>query len=68
MLGHPKYTYGDVVLIKFKDETLLGTVEIIDAFGTFFNPDEVCYDILVDKDCTNVLYKHIPERILSTDF
>ena len=64
MLGQPKFNYGDFVCIKFSDGMVeCGTIEIIDAYGTFFNQNEVCYDILVTKDDgTKVLYKHISEQ------
>lgn len=62
MLGEPKFDYGDTVKFKFGDETKVGTIEIIDAYGTFFYKEDVSYDIMVKKE--NTLYKHIHEKFV----
>ena len=63
MLGHPKFNYGDKVKFICNGEQLVGTIEIIDAYGTFFDNSDVHYDIMVEReghDCP-CLYKHISE-------
>lgn len=71
MLGKPKYVDGDMVkfrvLIDYetqKIEELIGSIYIVDAWGTFQDNSDVSYDILV-KDYAgpgaNCLFKHIPE-------
>jgi len=62
MLGKPKFNYGDTVKFKFDDETKVGTIEIIDAYGTFFYKEDVSYDIMVKEE--NTLYKHIHEKFV----
>lgn len=69
MLGNPKYAVGEEVtfnLINRNDVevTLIGTVQIVDQYGTFEDNTDVCYDILVNDengkpDC---LYKHVNEK------
>jgi hypothetical protein len=58
-IGKPKYKYQDKVSFKINDKTVEGSIYIIDAYGTFENPNEVSYDILSESE--NTLYKHIPE-------
>ena len=60
MVGYPKYKIGDRVSIKTTEGIKVGIVQIVDAFGTFFSPDEVSYDILIEDE--NVLYKHCSEK------
>lgn len=68
MLGKPKYKVGDKVKFTLtrmdeKTQEYEGEVYIVDAYGTFFNPYEVCYDIMVE-DFGNgepCLVKHIHE-------
>lgn len=61
-LGYPKFRKGEAVMFYFdngKDEQeLYGTIEIIDAYGTFGQKKEVSYDIWRADDG---LYKNIPE-------
>lgn len=65
MRGKPKYDYGQMVRFTISDQEgnsieKIGTIEIIDRYGTFFDSSDVSYDILVeDEKC---LYKHITER------
>lgn len=58
-IGKPKYKYQDKVAFKINGKTVEGSIYIIDAYGTFENPNEVSYDILSESE--NTLYKHIPE-------
>lgn len=65
MLGTPKYKYGERVMFKIDDEIVEGTIHIIDEYGTFFNRDDVYYDIMsTDGREIPCLYKHIPERCI----
>lgn len=70
MLGHPKFTYGDVVEFdiympdsKNEDQeklvTLFGTITIVDMYGAFLDDSDVSYDIHVEG---LGLVKHISER------
>lgn len=71
MLGKPKFNFGDTVSCVFtddgKDFAVIGTVEIIDVWGTFEQNEEVSYDLMV-KDWrgsgTPVFVKHIRESEL----
>lgn len=60
MLGRPKYSYNDQVSFEFKGSIKTGKVWIVDSYGTFFQPEEPLYDIMVEEDGP-CLYKHIPE-------
>lgn len=67
MLGKPKFEYGQKVRLTISDQNgnsieKIGTIEIIDRHGTFFDTSDVSYDILVEDE--NCLYKHITERIV----
>lgn len=70
MLGNPKYTRGQRVRFTFwsarypEPVTKTGCVEIIDRWGTFDDPSDVSYDILVKNEEENCLYKHIPEKLV----
>lgn len=64
MIGHPKYTRGDIVRFKIGDVEKEGTICIIDEFGTFFYDGDVCYDIMVNETPVNMFYKHIPEHAI----
>lgn len=76
MLGKPKYKCTDIVKFKLEDKEYIGEIWIIDKFGTFDNPNDVSYDILVkdaykegdryykpngNNDC---LFKHITETLI----
>ena len=67
MRGKPKYKLNDEVKFKLVDEPeYTGKIVIIDEYGTFENPDDVSYDILVEdyfgEPC---LFKHITEHLVS---
>lgn len=70
MLGKPKYKIGDLVsfsiVFKGKKLDLIGTIEIIDAHGTFGYSDDVSYDIMVEDfpGMGKTLCKHNPETTL----
>lgn len=61
IIGRPRYDYKDQVQFSFGDEQYIGTVYVVDAWGTFEQDEEPSYDILVG-DC---LYKHIRESRLN---
>ena len=65
MLGKPKFKEGERVMFEWvKDEPKrVGVVYIVDKYGTFDDPSDVSYDIMVDED--NMLYKHISERYVT---
>lgn len=65
MRGKPKYDYGQKARFTISDQEgnaleKIGTIEIIDRYGTFFDSSDVSYDILVEDE--NCLYKHNTER------
>ena len=57
MKGKPKYKYGQEVRFIWYGEEKTGTIAIIDRYGTFFDDEDVSYDI-ISEDC---LYKHVKE-------
>lgn len=59
MIGKSKYDYRESVKFVIGDDLKVGTIEIIDAYGTFFQSDEPSYDVLVEEE--SCLYKHIRE-------
>lgn len=68
MKGKPKFNYGDKVQFTLENEgTFTGTIYIIDAYGTWDDPSDVSYDIMVDEygpkkeEC---LFKHITEKLV----
>ena len=68
MKGKPKFNYGDKVQFTLKGEgTFTGVVYIIDAYGTWDDPSDVSYDIMVNnygpkkEEC---LFKHITEKLV----
>lgn len=62
MKGKPKYKLNDTVEFKVRDEILQGYIFIIDKYGTFDNPTDVSYDIMVESK--NCLYKHVTEKLV----
>ena len=62
MIGKPKYKEGDVVTFQLGSLKKTGTIEIIDAFGTFEDNSDVSYDIMVTEE--NIFYKHIREDFI----
>lgn len=69
MLGNPKYAVGEEVTFSLInkngiDVTLIGTVQIVDWYGTFEDNTDVCYDILVNDENgkPSILYKHVNEK------
>lgn len=62
MRGKPKFKIGDVVSFICGEEYKKGTIWIVDAYGTFSDPTDVSYDIMVESE--NMLYKHINEKYI----
>lgn len=56
------YDYGDKVSFSIDGIELVGTVEIIDRFGCFFDNSQPYYDIYIKSQ--NLLVKHIGESAL----
>jgi hypothetical protein len=63
MLGKPQFTTDDVVRFRIADRTLIGTIAVVDEYGTWEDASDVSYDIMVTPE--NTLYKHIPECLVS---
>ena len=63
MVGKPKYKRGQFVRFEFDGEIMEGTIAIIDTYGTWADPSDVSYDILVETE--NCLYKHVEERMVT---
>ena len=68
MKGKPKFKIGDKVQFTLDNETFYGEVYIVDAYGTWDDPSDVSYDIMVNnwgpkkEEC---LFKHITEKLVS---
>ena len=68
----PKYKLNDTVKFTLDGRQHLGNVYIIDANGTFDNPEVPSYDILAKERLYisqinpegRILYKHIPETLI----
>lgn len=62
MIGKPKFKYGDVVEFMYNNEKIVGTVEIIDSYGTYFDKSDVSYDIMCDNyKGQPMFFKHVRE-------
>ncbi len=68
MKGQPKYKVGDNVSFTLEEKKYYGQVYIIDPYGTWDDPSDVSYDIMVenwgennDQEC---LFKHITEKMV----
>lgn len=65
MIGKPKFKYGDVVEFMYNNEKIVGTVEIIDSYGTHFDKSDVSYDIMCDNyKGSPMFFKHVTERLV----
>lgn len=67
MKGKPKYKCGDIVKFQLGESVKTGVVYIVDAYGTFDDPSDASYDVLVKNDEEHCLYKHISERYVIND-
>lgn len=50
MRGKPKYKVGTKVKFIFGDELKTGEIFVVDKYGTFDNPTDVGYDIMVESE------------------
>ena len=69
MKGKPKFKEGQRVKFDFGKEGFFeGNIYIIDKYGTFEDPSDVSYDIMVEpedskgKFDTQCLFKHVSEK------
>lgn len=60
----PKYDINDNVTFTIDDMVFTGTIVIVDAYGTFENPNEVSYDIIAVWEGRDTLFKHIGEHMI----
>lgn len=65
MRGKPKFKHEEKVKFKFGEEIKVGTIYIIDEYGTFSDPSDVSYDIMSELDGKKCLFKHITEKLVS---
>ena len=67
MKGKPKYNLGNRVTFKLEEKEYRGNIYIIDPYGTWDDPNDVSYDIMVNnwgpkkEEC---LFKHINENLI----
>lgn len=69
IIGKPKYKRKDVVQFVLEETVYQGTVDIVDAYGTFEQNEEPSYDILTPnfRNGETYLVKHIRESsVIST--
>lgn len=72
MKGNPKYQIGDKVIVNINGKEHIGEIYIIDSEGTWDNPDDVSYDVMVHDFMHSVypnkpgdcLIKHCTEKIV----
>ena len=68
MRGKPQFKIGDYVQFTLpKEGTFHGKVYIVDSYGTFEDPSDVSYDIMVDEygpKKEQCLFKHITEKLV----
>ena len=60
----PKYKINDRVTFTLNDKVITGTIAIVDAYGTFENPNEISYDIIAAWEGIDTLFKHIGEHMI----
>ena len=67
MRGYPKFQLGETVCFEIENKKYYGDIYIIDTYGTFEDPSDVSYDIMIHdwgekhEDC---LFKHITEKLI----
>jgi hypothetical protein len=65
MRASAKYGHGDAVCFILEDTVHKGTVEIVDAYGTYFDNSEPYYDIRIHtKEDNTMLVKHVPQSAI----
>lgn len=58
------YKYGDKVSFLLNKIFYEGTIEIVDAFGTFFDNSQPYYDIYIILEGEKILVKHVPQSYI----
>lgn len=66
MIGKPKFKVNDSVNFIIGNTKRIGTVFIVDKYGTFEDNSDVSYDIFVESE--NMLYKHINEKYVTKTY
>jgi len=70
-MAAPKFKVGDRVVLQLPSAGIyyIGTVAIVDAYGTFECPGEPSYDVDVASPYSeeHILFKHIAEDFLTLD-
>lgn len=64
IVGKPKYKRGDVVQFDWYGSTKIGSICIIDAYGTFEQCLEPSYDIFIQDE--NYICKHVGESMIQS--
>ena len=62
MRGKPRFKLDDEVSFICGNEAKRGVIWVVDQYGTFSDPSDVSYDIMVESE--NCLYKHITESLV----
>ena len=65
MLGKPLFKINEKVEVVLQDRVLEGKIEVIDAYGSLRYPDDVSYDIMINENGEDILYKHVLECLLN---
>lgn len=60
----PKYKCFDSITFKLEGTEIEGTIAVVDKYGTFECPDQVCYDIVGDWEGKETLFKHVRESMI----
>ena len=55
------YHVNDRVSFLLDNKEYIGTIAIVDAFGTFFDNSQPYYDIYIKDGQEKILVKHIPQ-------
>lgn len=68
-LGKPRHELNDRVEFKFDKgngeyDTYIGTVVVIDAYGTFGQNEMPSYDIMIIENGKKCICKHVPEKYI----
>ena len=59
-----KYKCGDIVTFVSENQTVTGSIVIVDANGTWDNSNEPSYDVLGNWEGRDTLFKHIGEHMI----
>lgn len=64
MMPKPFYKVGEKVIFSLSEnnEVKTGVIKVVDAYGTFADPNIISYDVLDNNN--NILYKHVPEKFI----